>query len=173
MKLSQILEIFKAISVKHPMIESFHTGLNFEHNDSNIIYPALRVVFPFDAVISNDNRAISYTFNLTIFVNEAEKPIGTYNSFENTNYNSQDAVLDESTGDLKDENLMRCSALGIASQVLETLKEQKRKYQAFEITSSKIKSLERKNNDFVTGTSLTFTITTHNVYGCQYPNLLG
>jgi len=173
MKLSDILEIFKDISVTHPMIKSFHTGMRSEHNASNIVYPALRVVFPYDAVLSPDNRTISYTFTLTMLVKDVLVSNGTYSKFENTNYNSQDSTLDESTGRLVDENLMRCRGLGIASQVLETLKEQEDRYDYFQIESSKIKGLDRTANDFVTGASLTFTIKTDNDYRCEYPNLLG
>ena len=172
MTLAQIIDIFKDISVKHPEINSFYTGLNFEHNNSNIVYPALRLVFPYDAVLTNDNQVINYTFDLTLYVNDIKETVDTSSKYENTNFMVQNNTGDESLGNLVDENLMRDRALGIAAQVLQTIEEQEQRYEYFSIGNPKLKALERANNDFVTGVSLKFTVTTDNCYRCAYPNLL-
>lgn len=172
MTLNEIIEMFKDISVAHPEINSFHTGLNFEHNDSNIQYPALRMVFPYDLTYKQDNRVMEYTFKLTLFVNDVKDTIMDSSKYLNTNYLIQDSVLDESIEPLTDENKMRDRALGIMNNVLETLKEQENCKSYLDITNYKIKALERKNNDFVTGVSLTFTLRTDNSYRCEYPDLI-
>lgn len=170
MKLKEIIDLLKDISIAHPDINSFHTGLNFEHNDSNINYPALRLIFPYDLKYKQENRVMEYTFNMTLFVNDLKEEILDSTKLVNTNYMIQDSQLNEV--ELKDENKLRDRALGIMNNVLQTLIQYERCEDYFEVTDYKIKALERANNDFVTGVRLTITVRTDNTYRCEFPNLI-
>ncbi len=172
MTLEQLINLFQRICTEHPKINSFHTGLNFEHNDTNILYPALRLLFPYKSTFAQDNKVIEYEFTMTLFVNDLEEKVMDSSKYVNTNYMVQDSTLDESIGDITDENKLRDRALGITNQVLETLLEQESVLDYFNVTGYNIKALERANNDFVTGSQLTVKIRTQNTYRCEYPNLL-
>lgn len=170
MTLQQIIEILQDISVQHPEINSFHTGKAFQENDSNINYPSLRVVFPYSVTYAQDNRIMEVSLNLKIMVTEYEEEVGTTSKYINTNYYKEEDKDEQFT--ITNENKMRDRALGIANQVLETLKEQERVYDYFEITDFSMKALERATNDVATGVHLKVVIRTDNVYRCEYPNLL-
>lgn len=170
MTLQQIIEILQDISVQHPEINSFHTGKSFQENDSDINYPSLRVAFPYSVTYAQDNRIMEVSLNLKIMVTEFEEEVGTTSKYINTNYYKEEDKDEQF--EITDENKMRDRALGIANQVLETLKEQERVYDYFEITDFNMKALERATNDVATGVHLKVVIRTDNVYRCEYPNLL-
>ena len=173
MILSQLLTTFRDLAYNHTQIEGFYTGLVEEHNDALIQYPALRISFPYQAAVSQDDDVLSYTIDFTLLVNDVIEDVGNEitgpSEYEvNTNYSIQQDELNEIDADLVDENLLRERAISIMAQYVQGLRNLEEEPQYFNITDGwSIQSLERYGNDSVTGCKVTLTISVGNDYKCQ------
>lgn len=174
MTFENIVEELRILADKHTQIQSFYTGLKFEHNNSNIIYPALRVSFPFNVQDIEEDK-MKFTFTLSLLVNEIDIDLEHDINVGNINYNTENDMLNELDNGLKLENLLREKSLRIMSQYLSGLTSLENnitnddgEYEYFEVESNyTIKSLERVYNDSVTGVECQISITVGNIYFCQ------
>ncbi len=168
MILKEIISTLRDLANSHADIEGFYTGLSSEHNDSMIQYPAMRVVFPYNAVASQDDDVLSITFDLTLLCNTVDETT-PLSAFEvNTNYTTQDDTLNEIDEPLVDETELREKAIRILSQYIEGIRMLEPENDYFILSDGwRIDSLERFANDFVTGCKTTLTISVSNDYKCQ------
>ena len=112
MQFKQVIEIIRDLSNKHRLVRSFHTGLDSQHNEGNIDYPAVRLAFPYRATVNNDEELITYTFKMSLLVNSLEEEVASgYEMEVNTNYLMEDDTTDEICSPLTDETLMREKAI--------------------------------------------------------------
>lgn len=174
MKLFEIIERVRNVSMAHKYVRSFHTGKIAEVNKQNIVYPAIFMSFPYSQSKRSGfftNETLRYTINLDILTTE-------YYGFEltgttsadtyNTNYMISSAI-DEDV-ELKDENKLRETSLAIGQHIISKMLNDD--FQTigydFDIVNYTIRSLERVNNDFVTGVRLKIDVDTSNPYYCEY-----
>lgn len=169
MRLVEIIELFKSITLAHPELKTFRTQLFTGHNASEIDYPLLALEFPHESYLSADNKVLTHRLTFNVSVNSVTNQFGTYT---NTNQKVEPSVLNEATTDLLEENLMRDRSLAIASHVYTTFKELETNHEYLECGSIKFSGIERSGDDFVTGTRGTFEIKTKNSYKCDYIDLL-
>ena len=169
MTLKEVIEVLRDLANRHTQIESFNTGLISEHNDTVIKYPALRLSFPYDLAtdINAVNDYLTYTFSLSLLVNDVIENTGTLDRNVNTNYIVQQDNPDEIDTPLVDETLMRERALAIMSQYVEGLRMLEDEHDFFVVETYDIQSLERYANDYVTGVQINITIKVFNDYKCE------
>lgn len=168
MRFKDVLDILFELADKNVNIKGFYTSLNYQHNDSTIIYPSMRVLFPYSVSTQEQGLYNIYNIDMTLLVNSTQVRFDIMNANINTNFNVQQNTLNEiEDGELVDENIMREFALKIMMQYVSGIKQLENDYDYFVLQSYKIESLERYCNDSVTGVKLSISIKTNNEYNCQ------
>lgn len=170
MTLENIIRLFRDTADKHLKINGFYTGMKHEHNNSSIQYPALRVNFPYNVSPNVDNDLLTYTFKLTLLVNETSIETSNLSYEINTNVSNQQNTLNEIDADLVNENLMRENALKITAQYIQGLYMAETSFDFLKIVGYRLTSLERYANDMVTGVECDITIQCNNPYKCEAEN---
>ncbi len=174
MKLFELIERMRDLSTSHKYVKSFHTGKQHEVNKRLITYPAVFMSFPYTKNTPQGfgvNDYVRYSFDVDIVTNQ-------YYGFDLTGTTSADTFntnymissdIDENVG-FKDENKLRETALAIGQHILSKIIEDDFSTIGYDLNliNYQIKSLERVNNDYVTGIRLRMEVETVNDYQCEF-----
>lgn len=174
MKLFEVIQRMRDVSTTHKYVKSFHTGKSYEVNKRLIKYPAVFMSFPYTKNSPQGfgiNDTVRYSFDVDILTNQ-------YYGFDITGTTSADTFntnymissdVDEDV-DFKDENKLRETSLSIGQHIISKILNDDFSTIGydFNLINYQIKSLERVNNDFVTGIRLRMEIETSNPYDCEY-----
>ena len=174
MKFEKIIDELRNLADNHVKIKGFYTGMTSQHNDSNIIYPALRVSYPFKVNAIGDNL-LKFSFNISLLVDSIPENIECgINDTTNINYSTQNNILNE-MDEVDLENSLREESISILTQYIaglieieNSIRNDEGKIEYLEIdTDYTINSLERVYNDKVTGGQVTLNLTVGNSYACE------
>ena len=162
MTVLDFIDLLRTLATRHPEIKAFYTGLNSQHDDSVLQYPAVRVVFPYSITTNLDNGAMTLKLVVTVMVNEARQPLAPS---VNVNYNTENSLISENS-ELYLENDMRDNALRLATHLFRFL-QRSEEGQSFSILRADYRGLERSSADFLTGCQLLLDIDLRNPYICE------
>lgn len=179
MKLFELIERMRDVSTSHRYVKSFHTGKQHEVNKRLITYPAVFMSFPYTKNTPQGfgvNDYVRYSFDVDIVTNQ-------YYGFDLTGTTSADTFntnymissdMNENVG-LKDENKLRETALAIGQHIISKIIDDDFSTIGydFNLINYQIRSLERVNNDYVTGIRLRMEVETVNDYQCEYEEFFG
>lgn len=163
MTVLEIIQLIQSLVVRHPEIEAFYTGLESQHDDDVLQYPAFRLVYPYELNQDTKTGAMTFKIKATVMVNKARQGI---NPSVNVNYSTENSLLTENN-DLYLENDMRDNAARLATHIVEFLKLSEKEYKFFSVTSANIRSLERSGSNLTTGCAIFFEFAIGNPYICE------
>ena len=163
MTVLEILDLFRVLSLRHPEIKAFYTGIESQHDDSVLQYPAIRVVFPYSITQNLETGAMVLKVTVTVMVNEARQPLLAPNV--NVNYNTENSLVNENL-ELYLENDMRDNAARLATHFIRFLQRSEHR-QSFTVLRADLRSAEREHSDFLTGMNILFEIDLRNPYICE------
>lgn len=163
MTVLEILDLFRVLATRHPEIKGFYTGVESQHDDSVLQYPAIRVIFPYSITPNLETGAMVLKVTVTVMVNEARQPLLAPNV--NVNYNTENSLVNENN-ELYLENDMRDNAARLATHFIRFLQRSEH-LQSFTILRADLRSAEREHSDFLTGINILFEIDLRNPYICE------
>jgi hypothetical protein len=88
--INKITNYFKLIAEEHLQIRQFHVGEDYEMNDSNVAYPILRLLTPFDITYPQGLGSMTVGFSIGVYSNQSFDQYG--NSTPTTEYHLDDQV---------------------------------------------------------------------------------
>ena len=171
MELTEVLELLQTLCAAHPDIKGFYTGTTSQHDDNNIQYPAVRVVFPTTITPNMESGVSTLKINLSIRVNEASIPMGTQIINVNLNYLTENNTINEINNDIALENALRDKATRLAIHLIKWIEMSEDNYSYFKLLKSYISGVERSEADFVTGVNVALEIAIGNPYICEAETL--
>lgn len=163
MTVLEILDLFRVLAMRHPEIKAFYTGLESQHDDSVLQYPAIRVVFPYSILPNLETGTATLKLVVTVMVNEARQPLLAPNV--NVNYNTENSLISENA-ELYLENDMRDNAARLATHFIRFLQRSEH-LRSFTVLRADLRSTEREHSDFLTGMNILFEIDLRNPYICE------
>lgn len=165
MTVLELLNTLRVLALRHPEIKAFYTGLNSQHDDSVLQYPAVRVVFPYTILPNLETGTATLKLLVTVMVNEARQPLLAPSV--NVNYNTENSLVSENA-ELYLENDLRDNAARLATHFFRFLqREAEKPNSGFEITRAEFRGVERSHSDFLTGCNILFDIYLGNPYICE------
>jgi len=164
MTVLELIDLIRDLATRHPEIKGFYTGLESQHDDSVLQYPAVRVVFPYSIAQNLQTNAMTLSLTVTVMVNESRQPYPDPNV--NVNYNTENSLVSENS-ELYLENDMRDNAARLANHLIAFMQLSEKELKTFSVLRADIRGVERGHVDFLTGVNILFDFYLGNPYICE------
>lgn len=172
MDYEQIVELIKSLCFLHPEIKGFYTGVESQHDNSTIEYPAVRIVSPSSIVPSDDeNKPTLLKMKITVRVNKAVVTVGAQKMEVNLNHLTENVVINEINADIALENTLRNKAFRLAVHLVKWLRLEEPKQDYLSVSKVLIKGIDRASADYTTGANIFIDFLIGNPYSCEAEDL--
>jgi len=164
MTVFELIDLIRTLAMRHPEIKGFYTGLESQHDDAVLQYPAVRVVFPYSIQHDLADNRMTLSLTVTVMVNEARQP--DPDPSVNVNYFTENSLVSENN-ELYLENDMRDNAARLATHLVRFMQRSAETSKSFDVLRADLRSAERVHADTLTGCNILFDFYLGNPYICE------